>query len=273
MAVKIRMSNELDKLCIMVTRPIAQADHLCRLIKQYGGSPFIFPVLEISDPPDTTRLFEIIHRLDDFDLAIFISANAVNQAIKYIKLCRRQIPAKLKLATIGEASACALQNLLGREPDVCPKTQFNSEALLAMGAMQEVADLSIVIFRGEGGRGYLGDTLRQRGAKVEYASVYRRSQPKANLDTLRKQLASGGVHVITITSGEGIHNLCNMLGEEQQHWLRNTQLVVVNQRLVALVQELGFIKPAIVAATASDDDIVEAIRHWHQGSVKDVTHS
>ena len=167
----------LAGLGILVTRPAHQADRLCELIKQAGGRALRFPVIEILPPHDTAPLAALIDTLDDADIAIFISANAVEHGLALLR-ARRDLPAALKLAAIGRSTGAALRATLGRGPDICPAERFDSEALLALEAMQKVHGKRIVIFRGEGGREVLAETLRARGATVEYADVYRRARPK-----------------------------------------------------------------------------------------------
>ena len=96
--------TELDKVCVMVTRPAHQADPLCRLIEREGGTVVRFPVLEILDPEDSGPLLDIIDRLDEFNIAIFISPNAVDKAMNLIG-SRRELPRGLTLATVGKSSA------------------------------------------------------------------------------------------------------------------------------------------------------------------------
>ena len=253
----------LAGLVVMVTRPAHQAENLCSLLTQAGATPLVFPVLEILDPSDPSALTPLIDRLDNFDWAIFISPNAVEKAVNLIH-ARRDLPGTLKLATIGKGSAKALQKMIQRPPDLCPKDQFNSEALLAMPELQNVRGQRIVIFRGDGGREYLADTLRARGAHVEYANAYRRARPNADIDRLQRQWSRDGIDVITISSGDGLRNLFDMVGNLAQNWLRQTQLVVVNERLVGLVNELGFARPPLVANEASDEAIVDAICRWRK---------
>jgi uroporphyrinogen-III synthase len=126
--------------------------------------------------------------------------------------------------------------------------------------MQDVAGKGIVIFRGEGGRELIADTLAQRGAHVEHAEVYRRTQPTADVGELLRHWARGEIQVAVVTSNEGLRNLFDMVGKLGQRWLRSTQLVVVSERAAALARELGFERPARVASEASDAGILAALR-------------
>lgn len=248
---------------VLVTRPAHQAGRLCALIEAAGGRALRFPVLEILDPLDSGPLLALIGRLDEFDVAIFISANAVNKAMNLIT-ARRALPPHLKLAAIGKGSARELEHF-GRPADICPRERFDSEALLDMEEMRQVAGKRIVIFRGEGGRELLADTLRARGALVEYAEVYRRGRPNADVNELLHRWARGEIQVITVTSNESLRNLFDMVGKLGQQWLRKTPLVVVSERGAVLARELGFKQPPIVAAEAGDEALIEAITAWRQG--------
>lgn len=253
----------LQGVGVLVTRPAHQSERLCGLIEAEGGQPVCFPVLEILDPQDSSPFLAIIERLDQFDIAIFISANAVTKAMNGI-LARRGLPAHLRLATVGKGSARELERL-GFQVDICPAGKFNSEALLDLPDLQEVAGKRIVIFRGEGGRELLADTLKERGALVEYAEVYRRAQPQSDMSDLLRRWARGEIAVVIVTSNEGLRNLFDMVGKLGQQWLRNTQLVVVSERTAQLAHELGVKHPPLVAEQASDEALVQAIRRWWDG--------
>jgi uroporphyrinogen-III synthase len=247
---------------VLVTRPSHQADGLVALIEQYGGRAVRFPVLEILDPSDAGPLHRAIDRLDDYDLAIFISPNAVNRAMNLI-LARRTMPADLQLAAIGRGSARAL-TAFGHPPDIFPDRRFDSEALLEMDAMYDVMDKRVLIIRGEGGREALGHELQERGAEVTYAEAYRRGRPDGNVDELMRQWSRGDVDIITITSNEGLRNLFEMVGKLGRVWLQKTPLVVVGERGRELASEMGFKAPIQVADEASDEGLVRALLAWRQ---------
>ena len=253
----------LNKVRVLVTRPAHQAQGLCDLIHAQGGQVLLFPVLDIAEPEDPSRLLTIINRLDDFDIAIFISANAVSQGMGLI-LAQRALPPHLKLATVGMRTAKELEQF-GLCADICPSEKFNSEALLALEEMQDVRDKSIIIFRGEGGREFLADTLKQRGAHVEYAEVYRRTRPEVDDKALLRPLERGEIDVVTVTSNDGLRNLFDMAGPRRQQHLRQLPLVVISERMVELAQEFGFKRPPTVSKEACDEALVEAIITAAQG--------
>ncbi|MEO6697026.1 MAG: uroporphyrinogen-III synthase, partial [Gammaproteobacteria bacterium] len=120
---------DLAGITVVVTRPAHQAQGLRELIEASGGNVILFPVLEIQDAEDTGAVQTLIERLDEFDMAIFISANAVHKALPLI-MAQGPLPSRLRLAAVGKGTAKALQKY-GRDPDLCPREQFNSETLLA----------------------------------------------------------------------------------------------------------------------------------------------
>lgn len=230
------------------------------MIEGAGGRAVRFPVLEILDPEDDGTLLGLIDRLEDFDIAVFISPNAVNKAMNLIH-ARRGLPPGIKLAAVGRGSAQALQRY-GHAPDICPSARFDSEALLAEPGMQEVAGKRVVIFRGDGGRELLGDTLRARGAEVVYANAYRRGRPKTDTGELMYLWSRGEVDIIAVTSGEGLRNLFDMVGKLGQMWLRDTALLVGHERMLALAEELGFRQPPVLAPDPSDDSMFATLVEW-----------
>jgi uroporphyrinogen-III synthase len=253
-------STGLSGVHVLVTRPASQAGELARLIREAGGTPRLFPVMEIVDPEDSRPLLRIVERLDSFDLAIFISPNAVNRALRHI-LARRALPAGLQLACIGRASARELKRL-GYADVIVPQDGADSEALLALPALQAVAGKQIVIFRGDGGRDVLGDTLVARGASVEYVECYRRVRPDVDAAPLIDDWRRGAINVVSVTSTQGLSNLYTLLGDAGRPYLLNTPIVVLSERTAHTCRELGFTTEPMVTADASDAAVVAAIQAW-----------
>lgn len=256
-------SPSLAGVRVLVTRPQTQAENLVHLIQARGGEAIRFPVIEIVEPQDTQALLAVIDRLKDFTLAIFISPNAVNRAMNLIQARGGLTPA-LRVACVGRGSARELKHF-GIENVIVPQGRFDSEALLELPELQAVKGKRIVIFRGDGGRELLGDTLRARGAGIEYAECYRRVRPNTDTTPLLRRWARGEIDIVSVTSVDGLHNLYDMVGKAGQHWLIRTPTVVIGERMVEVCRELGFKSEPRVAATASDEAILEAIQAWRDG--------
>ncbi len=129
--------------------------------------------------------------------------------------------------------------------------------------MWEVAGKRIVIFRGEGGRELLAETLRQRGATVEYAEVYRRAVPEAGAEQLQHVLRKNCIDIVTVTSNEGLQNLLHMAGDACRCRLLRLPLVVISQRTALLAAKLGFTHAPMIAHQSSDQGLVGAIEAWY----------
>lgn len=246
---------------VLVTRPAAQADGLARLIEDAGGEAIRFPTIEIVPPADLTALLALLDRLAAFDLAVFVSRNAVEQTLSLLAQRRQSLPTGLQIACVGAASAAALRQF-GVGDVLVPADRFDSEGLLALPALRQVHGRRVVIFRGDRGRELLADTLRARGAVVEYASCYRTQRPPTDSTALIARWARGEVHIVSLTSSDGARNLYDMLGANGRQWLLATPAVVLSARQAATCGELGFRQPALVAATAADSAIVRTLCDW-----------
>lgn len=236
---------------IVVTRPQAQAHSLAEGIAAAGGIPVLFPVLAIFDVEDARPIAALADRLDQFDLAIFISPNAVNKALNVVS-GRRTWPPGVRVACIGKSSERELARH-GFHEVIAPQGRFDSEALLALAPLQAeaITGKRVVIFRGDGGRELLGDTLIARGATLEYVECYHRGKPKLDTAPLLKLWARDELDAITVTSSEGLRNMFDMVGKLGQQWLRKTLLFAPHQRIVDQARRLGVSQ---VALTAPGDD-------------------
>ena len=255
----MNIPGELHGLRVLVTRPADQAGPLCRLIVEAGGEALRLPTLDIRDPDprDAARMIAVSEALESYDLAVFISVNAVTRGMEFIQ-ARRAWPATVKVATVGASSARALARY-GLGVDLVPAHQFNSEALLALEELQDMRGKRVVIFRGNGGRDVLRDVLIKRGAEVDYVEVYRRVCPVIDPDDIAHFWQPGAVNLITVTSNESLQNLYEMAGSQGQPLLREMHLVVISQRQVVLAAELGFSHKPLVAANAGDEAILAVL--------------
>jgi uroporphyrinogen-III synthase len=140
-----------------------------------------------------------------------------------------------------------------------PEVAFNSEALLAMPQLHNVSGRRIIIFRGEGGRELLGDTLVNRGAQVVYANVYRRALPELDKNKLIQPWMQAQNSAVIVTSQEGLDNLVMLLDADAGKRLRQTPIVVISERILDKARQHGIQAPVVIAKQASDEAILEAL--------------
>ena len=233
-------------LKIAVTRPLAQAKQLSQRIRQAGGIVLLCPLLEISALPDTQLLQAQLSRLAEFDLAIFISPNAVQYGMEAI-VAAGGLPGSLKIAAVGKGSAAALRKL-GIEEVLVPETRFDSEGLLALPELQTMDGVQVLIFRAESGRELLGDTLKQRGAILSYAACYRRSKIVQDAAALQEADA------LTVSSSEALETLGQILTPGA------VPLFVQHERLAELARLQGWQR--VLLAGAGDEGLFSALLAW-----------
>jgi len=254
----------LAGLKIVVTRPRAQVASLARRIEQAGGIPLLFPLLDIAPAADQPALREQISRIAQFDLAIFISPNAVQYGMAAIRAAGATLspspsPASgrggLKIAAVGQGSAKALREL-GIADIIAPTENFDSEGLLALPELQNIAGWRVLIFRGDGGRELLGNTLKAREAMVEYVTCYQRS--KSQLDVAA--LLNDAPDAITMTSSEALDHLGHMLDDKARAALHDRPLFVPHRRIAELAHRQGWRQ--VLLTGAGDDGLVSGLVAW-----------
>jgi uroporphyrinogen-III synthase len=254
------VSNTLNGIRVLVTRPIHQVEHLSSMIEQQGGVAIRFPTLQIvgleSQADNLATVTNSLFQLSNCQWLIFTSVNAVNFALKANGGKIAQLKAT-RIAAIGKATARELESV-GLHVSLIPENRYDSESLLAMPQMQQVNGQTVLIVRGQGGREELANVLRSRGAKVGYWEVYKRIIPDIDSAEVVSLLEHCKLEVIVVTSCETLQNLLTMLGESYNKILTMIPLVVISERIRRLAVEIGFTHIA-VAESPSDPAIVDTI--------------
>ena len=247
------MSNKsLQGISIAITRPIDQAKKLSALIEQAGGTPILFPLIEITPLKDYSQFEAVISVIETYDWAIFISSNAVQNGMP--RLVKRGIPQNLKFAAIGPVTTKELQGF-GVANVLVPNNRFDSESLLALPEMTNVAGKKIMLVRGVGGREILAETLKERGAQVIFAECYQRTNPQTNCDLLAQHYAEKKLHGIIVTSSEAMRHLLDLTGDAD--WLKHITLFVNHARIAELPLQMGL--KVMVADAPGDAAMLKSI--------------
>jgi len=251
---RVEPAGPLAGLGILITRPARQAGGFAQKVAVLGGTSVIFPAIVILPPADSAPLALAHAALAGYDFAIFISANAV----EYGAPDPAKWPAGLVALAPGPGTAEALA-AVGIAGARIPATTFDSEGLLALPELSGVRERRVLIFRGDGGREHLGETLRARGAAVDYVACYRRAKPESGVAGLAEAFREGRIHAVTITSSEGLDNLWHLIDEATRAAWRACPTFVPHPRIAAHARDLGL---AVIETAGGDAGLIAGLLEW-----------
>lgn len=237
---------------MVVTRPRDGGERLAIALAGRGARPVLFPTIEIHPVADPTAVDMELHRLDSFDWLIFTSANAVTHTWARVQALGVRLPAAIRVAAVGPATAGAL-DALGIQVSAVP-TVYQGEALPA--ALGSLAGLRILLPRADIGREETARVLRDAGAKVVDRTVYN-TVPAAPDETGLAELRAG-VDAVTFTSPSTVRNFDALLGREAQTVLSRTVLACIGPTTADALRQCRFGTP-LLAAQATADGLVDLL--------------
>ncbi|MEE9330923.1 MAG: uroporphyrinogen-III synthase [Methylophilaceae bacterium] len=249
-------NTALANISIAITRPINQATKLTQLIQAAGGNVIPFSLIEITPLNDYKQFESVINIIHQYDWVIFISSNAVHNSMPMF--IKKGVPSTLKFAAIGPVTAKELGQF-GIEKVLIPKGNFDSESLLSLPEMQGVKGKKILIVRGVGGREVLANTLKSRGATVNFGECYQRINPQTNCDILANAYANQQLQSIIVTSSEAMRHLLDLAYEAT--WLQNITICVSHVRIAELPLKMGL--KVIIAKAPGDTAMIDLLLKTH----------
>lgn len=243
---------------IVVTRPQPQADAFVAALAACAPRPVpavAFPLLRIAPVDDPAPLHAAWAALRDGDFVMFVSANAVAAWFAAAPPGRRW-PAGALAGSTGPGTSGALRgaglaDAQILEPDVSAG-RFDSEALWLRIASRGWRGQRALVVRGEDGRDWLAERLREAGAEVGFVGAYRRLPPPADAPTLaRLRTLHAQRHAWHFSSSEAIGHLAALAvaaGLPAPAWAA-CRAWATHPRIVAAAQAAGFGRVEAVGPT------------------------
>lgn len=245
---------------LVITRPHGQADALKQQLEAQGHQVIHRPLMNIEsvdlledDEAHSARIQARQHflNLDEFQRVIAISANAARLGMEKMDEFWPQWPIGIEWNAVGPASAEPME-ALGLVVGL-PASRFDSEGLLALPTMHQVSGQRILIWRGIGGRETLAETLRARGADVEYAELYRRQPQTYPQSDWGAVLADSDW--LVLSSGQALDIIESQVPDLPA---KVRGLVLPSQRVANKAKSRGY-SSILVPQSARDQDILNAI--------------
>lgn len=245
---------------------------LVAALERHGLRTLQFPLLDIAPTPNLDDLRAALADPSRYALVVFVSPNAVQQAFAAMPEGFRW-PQDVPAAVVGPASAQALAAhgvaaptyRVIRPDSHADDARQDSEALYARLDVATLSGREVLIVRGNGGREWLADRLREAGVAVRTVEAYRRSVPvpdAAAWAALREVLA--GRHAWTLTSSEAARNLDSLarasLSAAEVEALHAAPCFAPHARIVEQAQSLGF--RDVTLTGAGDDRLLAGVLAW-----------
>jgi uroporphyrinogen-III synthase len=139
-------------------------------------------------------------------------------------------------------------------------TRFDSEALWVQVAHEDWAGRQALVVRGEDGRDWLADTLRGRGASVDFVAAYRRLAPQpdaAGLALLAQAQSEPAGHLWLFSSSEAVAHLQALVAGAD--WSPSAALAT-HPRIAAAARAAGFGRVALTAPSPAA--VAQAAAAW-----------
>jgi uroporphyrinogen-III synthase/uroporphyrinogen III methyltransferase/synthase len=205
---------------LLLTRPLAQARDWSERLAGLGVPTLAFPLIDIVPGADPVAAQQAWASLPQQALVMFVSPNAVKHFFDH-RPPGQPWPHGVLAATVGPGSAHAL-GAAGVPADQIVQPPVGAESLdsehlwpeIQRVAGQDWTGRHALLVRGDGGREWLGDRLREAGAQVAAVSVYRRACPVLDARA-HQQLASvlhqPEQHIWLFSSSEAIGYLASMV--------------------------------------------------------------
>ena len=234
---------------VILTRQKEFLGNLSEMLTSMGYRTEHIPTIQVDAKMEAIAI-DHFKNLSGFTDLIFVSRNAVEYGLKMIQSHQSYINSDMRVIAVGAETARQLYKY-GIEA-MFPNSGVGVDALLKVGQMENLSGRKILIIRGDEGLEWPIEEMRHRGAVVEHAICYRKSQPLGLGSSLNKLLSSSNqVRGIFIHSPYSAKNLINSIGSHQIK-LSKTTLIAGSQRIADTAQSLGWTGKVKVAKSPSN---------------------
>lgn len=246
---------------VIVTRPAAPGRRLAMTLRGRGLVVAWWPAFEIGPPPDEDRVRQALARLSEYDLALFVSPNAVLATSERLP---GAWPAATAIGAVGAGTrAAALTELPGATEAgiVAPDEgdESGSEGFWRAWRASGRRARRVLVLRAATGRDWIIDQLRGADAEVDTLAVYDRRPhrlPEGERARMRAWIAEGAAPITVVSSAEAVGAALEQVAvvEGGAKWLQGGWAVATHPRIAERLRAAGFARVEIAAG--GDPDVI-----------------
>ena len=227
---------------VIVTRPAEQATPFVERLRGLGVDAVALPLLTIEPAPDRALLQALWQELDRLALVMFVSANAVAHFVA-ARPAGRPWPEGVHAGSTGPGTSAALraagvpQSLIDEPP---PEGPFDTDTLWQRLRTRDWHGRRVCVVRGEDGRDWLAEQLRDAGAELRFVAAYRRVAPRWSAEQVAlvdQALADPARHGWHFSSSEALGHL--LQARAGADWSASLAWAT-HARIAARAREAGF---------------------------------
>ncbi len=244
---------------VVVTRSREQASSLVENLEGMGARVLQCPTIRVEPLPYSPELDAQIAMLWKKEWIIFTSVNGVEMF--WNKLgelrCDARAFGPAMVAAIGPATVAALK-VRGINPDFVPDSSISenvAQGLIERGA----AKGKVLVVRAQESREVIETKLREAGADVEVAAVYRTVPDLSNVEAAKAAIENGEVNWVSFTSSSTVKNFVDALGAEFVAAHRDKFRVAVIGPITAATSCEAGLTPDVEASEASVEALASAL--------------
>jgi uroporphyrinogen-III synthase len=230
---------------VIVTRPAAQAAEWVLRLQAEQIDAVALPLIGVAPAADAAAVESAWAKLGTQRLVVFVSPNAVEHFFA-LRPGGVRWPAGVLAGSPGPGTTrCLLDLGVPAAQTVAPAAdaaQFDSEALWLQLAAQDWNGAQVLIVRGDGGRDWLADTLRGRGATVSHVAAYRREAPvfdAAQRSLLADALRAPASNLWYFSSSEAIDHLERLSADFAPLRWAEARALATHPRIAERARQLG----------------------------------
>lgn len=247
---------------VIVTRPAIGGERLRDRLSTRGADAAWWPAFDIGPAPDVDAARRGLARLAAYDLAIFVSANAVSATHE---LLADKWPTRTTIGAVGASTAHAVRiewQLDSRTRLIAPNDDHasGSEAFWRAWSASGLRAQKVLLLRAEEGRDWLAEQFTEAGATVEAIAVYSRRPhwlSAEDLAQLEKWVRAGVQPIVIVSSSEAVSALDQQVSVIHASWLRTGTAIAMHARIAERLKDAGF--PCVVISGFDDDGIIATV--------------
>jgi uroporphyrinogen-III synthase len=205
---------------VVVTRAETDNGPLSSHLRELGLQVLLWPAVTVA-VAQTGALEEALRSLEGFDWIVFASRHAVAAVTERVA----EVPASLRVAAIGQATAQVLQQR-GWPVDLLPD-EANAAALICDFATRPLSGMKVLFPASSRALPTIAAGLTQLGAKVTQVEAYRTEPATLDIGQCHSWIDRSAISAVTFASPSAVIELERSLGKRHFDRLLDAAAAVV----------------------------------------------